>query len=52
MTWGCPWDYSARHYSFKTLNGQLNVVLGQPKGVGLLKHLGRLEIVPLKFQGG
>ncbi len=39
-TRGCPLDYSVKHYPLKTLNGRLGVVLGQPKGIGSLKHLG------------
>lgn len=36
---GCFLDCSARHYPLKTLNEQLNVVLGRPRGANLLKQL-------------
>ncbi len=35
----------------KTFNGQLNIVLGCPKGASPLKSLGQLEVVLLKLQG-
>ncbi len=43
-TRGCPWDYNVKHYPLKPLNGRLNIVLGRPKGAGMLKHLGLLKV--------
>jgi hypothetical protein len=51
MTRGCAWDYNVKHYPLKPLNGQLHIVLGRLKGVGPLKHLGWLEVDPLKLWG-
>jgi len=50
MIEGCPQNYNVRHCFLKTLNGRLSVVMGQPKGIGLLKHLRQIEGVLLKFQ--
>jgi hypothetical protein len=51
MTRGCAWDYNVKYYPLKPVNGQLHIVLGRPKGVGPLKHLGQLEVDPLKLRG-
>ncbi len=48
---GCFWDYGAGHHPLKTLNGQLSIILGSPKGMSLLKRFRQLEVVILNLQG-
>jgi len=47
-TRSCFWDYGAGHHPFKTLNGQLNIILGHPKGGELAKTFGIIKSFPLK----
>jgi len=47
MIGGCLWDYSARHYPLKTLNGRLSVVLGCPR-VEPTETLGMIKSYPFK----